>query len=156
MCTPNTIIFYTRVRAVLVQKNEWGENMLESKIEGRLRWEVKKAGGMALKFISPETGGVPDRLVLLPGKKIFFVELKSLGKNLWPLVYLLSPPPLFMNIWRSWVTTQKFNISPLESGTYHPSLDFLFKVARSLGKEVQIILKSAVTNIVNWNYGSRG
>ncbi len=39
------------------------------------------------------------------------------------------------------VGTQKSNISRLESGTYNPSLDFLTKVAQSLGKEVQIILK---------------
>jgi len=39
------------------------------------------------------------------------------------------------------VGTQKSNISRLESGTYNPSLDFLAKVARSLGKEIQVILK---------------
>jgi len=39
------------------------------------------------------------------------------------------------------VGTQKSNISRLESGTYNPSLDFLAKVARCLGKEVQVILK---------------
>jgi DNA-binding XRE family transcriptional regulator len=39
------------------------------------------------------------------------------------------------------VGTQKSNISRLESGTYNPSLDFLTKVARSLGKEVQVTLK---------------
>lgn len=39
------------------------------------------------------------------------------------------------------VGTQKSNISRLESGTYNPSLDFLIKVAHSLGKEMQIILK---------------
>ena len=39
------------------------------------------------------------------------------------------------------VGTQKSNISRLESGKYNPSLDFLTKVARSLGKEVEIILK---------------
>ena len=39
------------------------------------------------------------------------------------------------------VGTQRSNISRLESGRYNPSLDFLTKVARSLGKEVQIILK---------------
>jgi DNA-binding XRE family transcriptional regulator len=39
------------------------------------------------------------------------------------------------------VGTQKSNISRLESGKYNPSLDFLTKIARSLGKEVQIILK---------------
>ncbi len=39
------------------------------------------------------------------------------------------------------VGTQKSNISRLESGTYNPSLDFLVKVAHSLGKEMQIILQ---------------
>jgi len=39
------------------------------------------------------------------------------------------------------VGTQKSNISRLESGTYNPSLDFFSKVARSLGKEVQVTLK---------------
>lgn len=39
------------------------------------------------------------------------------------------------------VGTQKSNISRLESGSYNPSLDFLTKVAKCLGKEVQIKLK---------------
>ena len=39
------------------------------------------------------------------------------------------------------VGTQKSNISRLESGTYNPSLDFLTKVAHSLGKEVRVTLK---------------
>lgn len=36
------------------------------------------------------------------------------------------------------VGTQKSNISRLESGNYNPSLDFLVKVAHSLGKELSI------------------
>lgn len=36
------------------------------------------------------------------------------------------------------VGTQKSNISRLESGNYNPSLDFLVKVAESLGKKVSI------------------
>lgn len=39
------------------------------------------------------------------------------------------------------VGTRKSNISRLESGTYNPSLDFLAKVVRSLGKEIQINIK---------------
>jgi DNA-binding XRE family transcriptional regulator len=39
------------------------------------------------------------------------------------------------------VGTQKSNISRLESGRYNPSLDFLVKVARCLGKEVHVKLK---------------
>ncbi|WP_113671779.1 helix-turn-helix domain-containing protein [Vallitalea guaymasensis] len=37
--------------------------------------------------------------------------------------------------------TQKSNISRLESGNYNPTLNFLFKVARGLGKEIHIELK---------------
>ncbi len=54
--------------------------MLESVIEGRLRQEAKKRGGMALKFVSPGMNGVPDRIVLMPGGKLAFVELKAPGK----------------------------------------------------------------------------
>ncbi len=38
------------------------------------------------------------------------------------------------------VGTQKSNISRLESGTYNPSLDFLVKVAESLGKTLSVQL----------------
>ncbi len=54
--------------------------MLESMIESRLRQEAKKRGGMALKFVSPGMNGVPDRIVLMPGGKMAFVELKAPGK----------------------------------------------------------------------------
>jgi predicted transcriptional regulator len=37
--------------------------------------------------------------------------------------------------------TQKSNISRLESGNYNPTLDFLFKVAKGLGKEIHIELR---------------
>lgn len=39
------------------------------------------------------------------------------------------------------VGTKKSNISRFESGTYNPSIDFIVKIARSLGKEVQLKLK---------------
>lgn len=38
------------------------------------------------------------------------------------------------------VGTQKSNISRLESGTYNPSLDFLAKIAESLGKKISVTL----------------
>jgi DNA-binding XRE family transcriptional regulator len=37
--------------------------------------------------------------------------------------------------------TRKSNISRLESGSYNPSLDFLIKIAKSLGKEVHIDIR---------------
>ena len=36
---------------------------------------------MAVKFTSPGTNGMPDRLVLLPGGRMGFVELKAPGKK---------------------------------------------------------------------------
>ena len=57
----------------------------ESRIERRLAVSVKKMGGMAVKFTSPGLDGVPDRIVLLPGGKIAFVELKAPGKKPRPL-----------------------------------------------------------------------
>ncbi len=39
------------------------------------------------------------------------------------------------------VGTQKSNISRLESGNYNPSLDFLAKVAESLGKSLCVQIK---------------
>ena len=56
--------------------------MRESKIERRLAASVKRMGGLAVKFVSPGLDGVPDRIVLLPGRKIAFVELKAPGKKL--------------------------------------------------------------------------
>ncbi|MBV4427134.1 VRR-NUC domain-containing protein [Clostridium tyrobutyricum] len=55
--------------------------MLESVIEKRLKKEIEKIGGKALKFVSPGMSGVPDRIVLLPQGKIVFVELKAPGKK---------------------------------------------------------------------------
>ena len=49
----------------------------ESKIEGKLVKAVKKAGGMALKLVSPGYVGVPDRLILIALCKIGFVEVKA-------------------------------------------------------------------------------
>lgn len=51
--------------------------MRERDIEAYLRSKVASLGGVALKFTSPGYVGVPDRLLLLPGGKILFVELKA-------------------------------------------------------------------------------
>lgn len=53
----------------------------EKKVENYLTREIKKQGGLCLKFISPSMAGVPDRIILLPKGKIFFAELKSTGKK---------------------------------------------------------------------------
>ena len=55
--------------------------MRESKIEAHLVQRIKEAGGMALKFVSPARRNVPDRLVLLPGGSVAFVEVKARGEK---------------------------------------------------------------------------
>ena len=59
--------------------------MLEKQIDNMLTRSVKKAGGIALKFVSPSDAGMPDRLVLLPDGVCAFVELKAPGKTPRPL-----------------------------------------------------------------------
>ena len=51
--------------------------MREKEIEKKLCSKTKDAGGIALKFVSPGHSGMPDRLILLPGAKIGFVEVKA-------------------------------------------------------------------------------
>ena len=59
--------------------------MHERIIESKLTRATKAMGGLALKFISPGYDGVPDRIVLFPGGRIAFVEVKAPGKTLRPL-----------------------------------------------------------------------
>lgn len=59
--------------------------MREKTIEQKLIKAVKSAGGIAPKLISPGFDGMPDRIVLLPGGKIGFVEVKAPGKKPRPL-----------------------------------------------------------------------
>ena len=57
--------------------------MIEKDVEQHLRKKVKsELRGMALKFVSPGFAGVPDRIVLLPGGRVVFVETKAPGKKL--------------------------------------------------------------------------
>ncbi len=49
----------------------------ENRIERRLVAGIKELGGKTFKFVSPGEAGVPDRIVILPGGEVHFVELKS-------------------------------------------------------------------------------
>ncbi len=49
---------------------------LEKDIEKKLRLMVAKHGGLCLKWVCPGWSGVPDRIILLPGGRIIFCELK--------------------------------------------------------------------------------
>lgn len=53
--------------------------MRENEIEKYLVHRARELGGRALKFVSPGYAGAPDRLVLLPGDRSGFLELKAPG-----------------------------------------------------------------------------
>lgn len=50
--------------------------MLEKQVEAFVGREVKKLGGLWLKFTSPGRTGVPDRILILQGR-VAFVEMKT-------------------------------------------------------------------------------
>ena len=49
---------------------------MERDIERRLVQTVKQMGGLCLKWVCPGWAGVPDRIILLPGARVVFVETK--------------------------------------------------------------------------------
>jgi hypothetical protein len=53
------------------------EKILEKDIEAYLVKQVKKRGGLAFKFVSPAHRGVPDRVLIMPGGVVIFVEVKA-------------------------------------------------------------------------------
>ena len=59
--------------------------MLERHLEQHLRDRARVAGALALKWVSPSLAGVPDRIVIIPGGRVIFVELKAPGKKPSPL-----------------------------------------------------------------------
>ena len=52
------------------------KNQLENEVEGHLRRRVEKAGGLCVKFLPDFARGFPDRIVLLPGGVLVWVETK--------------------------------------------------------------------------------
>ena len=64
---------------------EHGRNMREKQVEQKLVRAVKARGGICPKFVSPGFDGMPDRIVLLPGRHFGFVEIKAPGEVPRPL-----------------------------------------------------------------------
>lgn len=53
----------------------------EARIERKLVKHVEQLGGICLKLPAIHTAGIPDRLCLLPGGRVIFVELKAPGEK---------------------------------------------------------------------------
>lgn len=59
--------------------------MLEKELEAKFKKRVEEHGAKVLKFVSPGCAGVPDRIVLIPGGRCIFAEIKKPGERLRPL-----------------------------------------------------------------------
>lgn len=55
--------------------------MKESSLEKKLKDHVESNGGICLKLSPMHMCGIPDRLCVLPGGRIFFVEVKKPRKG---------------------------------------------------------------------------
>ena len=53
----------------------------EKAVERKLVEGVRELGGMAIKMLTDQFSGLPDRLVLLPSGRVLFVELKTTGQK---------------------------------------------------------------------------
>ena len=73
------------MRAEGVRERSESPRVREKTIEQKLCAAVKKSGGIAMKLVSPGLAGVPDRLLLFPGGRIAFCELKAPGQKPRPL-----------------------------------------------------------------------
>lgn len=59
--------------------------MREHRIEKVLKNKVEEMGGMCIKLDATYCKGIPDRLVLLPGGRLYFAELKTESGKLSPI-----------------------------------------------------------------------
>lgn len=58
-----------------------GHRNSEKWLEKKLVSEVQRLCGLALKFWPVTFTGLPDRIILMPRGRVYFVELKSAGKK---------------------------------------------------------------------------
>ena len=52
----------------------------ERDIEKWMREKIEQLGGQFMKWVSPGNDGVPDRIAILPGGDVYFIELKRDGE----------------------------------------------------------------------------
>ena len=65
---------YTRAREGFVTESE-------KVLEAELRERCKALGWMCIKLTSQYQRGLPDRLILMPGGRVCFAEIKTTGKK---------------------------------------------------------------------------
>lgn len=65
----------------MAEKKIYGEKYLERK----LGEEIRKIGGWSVKLPAYLLNGLPDRLILLPGGRVLFAEIKTTGAKITPV-----------------------------------------------------------------------
>lgn len=55
--------------------------MSEKELERKIKKRIEDWGGLCLKWVSPGFTGVPDRIAVLPGGRIIFIEVKRPGRE---------------------------------------------------------------------------
>lgn len=73
---------------------------LEREIEKKLRRLVESRRGWCLKWVCPGWSGVPDRILLLPGGRVIFVETKRPKGGKYSAM---------QDKWRDWLTELGFS-----------------------------------------------
>jgi hypothetical protein len=89
-----------------------GKNMTEKYYEKKLVSEVKKLGGLALKIYCASITGFPDRLIILRGTPMCFVEVKGEGIELNPKK---QPRQLIVKNWLESMGVDWYLINSAES-----------------------------------------
>ena len=89
------------VASAIIEGRPVPVSKLEKDIERKLRRAVERLGGKCLKWVCPGWSGVPDRLILLPGGRICFVELKR------PSGGVVAP---LQSKWREWLENLGFTV----------------------------------------------
>ena len=86
--------------------------MTEKQIEAHLGKQLRAAGCLYWKFTSPGNVGVPDRIVVLPGGQVIFVELKAADGALSPLqkqrIAQLTEKGADVRVIRGWAEAEEF------------------------------------------------
>jgi hypothetical protein len=99
-----------------------GNAHLESNLEAFFVKRVRLVGGRAFKWV-PTIAGVPDRMVLMPGGRAYFVELKQEGEK---------PGPLQI-VWHDRLRALGFEVYVIDSKA--AVLEFIRKVVDASGPQ---------------------
>lgn len=98
---------------------------LEKEIERRLVNMVERHGGRCLKWTCPGWSGVPDRLLLLPGGRVYFVETKR------PKGGRLSA---LQRKWQEWLTALGFFCAVVWDVSDVDALEYVLRVEQAEGR----------------------